>query len=380
MDTYLYLRSGHFRYGTVLHENDDAVPGTNTNSLISESLGAGTYTIEATTYSADQASAFTLTISGPSGDGEEETGPETGTDQCITPITGDGTIEGTWTSGCRSQVSSRGYARYYSFDLARESDVTIDLMSSMDTYLYLRSGNTRSGTGLHENDDVEPEVDTDSRISQMLAAGTYTIEATTYNTGTAGTFTLSLVGLGGTSPGEGEQLPVSDPCSRTVHSDGTFPGTWAAGYQSQVTGRGYARFYTFTLARESEVTIDLEFGVDPYLYLRGGPVRTGAALAYNDDVEPTVDTDSQIVETLAAGTYTIEATTYYPATAGAFTLIIRGLASVSAGNPGTEPQDTCDDTLDGDGVTAGTWSSGCRSSVAQRGYARYYSFTLALES
>ena len=108
-------------------------------------------------------------------------------------------MDGTWGSECESQVQGRGYARYYSFTLAQESAVTIDLTSSVDPYLYLRSGDARYGTILHENDDVAPGTDTNSRIIATLEAGTYTIEATTYAAGQAGTFTLTVAGLGGTA-------------------------------------------------------------------------------------------------------------------------------------------------------------------------------------
>ena len=83
--------------------------------------------------------------------------------------------------------------------------MTIDLESSdADTYLYLRSGSARSGTALYENDDVESG-NRNSRIEATLSAGSYTIEATTYNPDTAGSFTLRVSGLGGTetTPGTG---------------------------------------------------------------------------------------------------------------------------------------------------------------------------------
>ena len=88
-------------------------------------------------------------------------------------------------------MSGRGYARYYSFTLTESAEVTIDLTSNVDTYLYLREGSTTSGTALHDNDDIESG-NTDSRIVATLAAGTYTIEATTYNEATTGSFTLSV--------------------------------------------------------------------------------------------------------------------------------------------------------------------------------------------
>ena len=88
------------------------------------------------------------------------------------------------------------YARYYTFTLTQDSAVTIDLQSSLDTYLFLREEEARSGDFLHENDDVDRDGrDYDSRIVAMLAARTYTIEATTYNAAQAGSFTLTVTGL-----------------------------------------------------------------------------------------------------------------------------------------------------------------------------------------
>ena len=44
-------------------------------------------------------------------------------------------------------------ASYYTFTLAESADVTITAESGVDTYLYLREGDGRDGTVLHENDD-----------------------------------------------------------------------------------------------------------------------------------------------------------------------------------------------------------------------------------
>ena len=255
--------------------------------------------------------------------------PPVGLDGCEQMVTDDGAVDGQWASGCQSEVSGRGYARYYSFTLAQQSQVTIDLESSEDTYLYLRTGDAISGTAFHENDDVVPGLDTDSRIVAMLAAGTYTIEATTYNAGEAGRCTLTISGLGGGTTEPGTGTDQTDSCGATISSDGATPGTWASGCQSQVTRRGYARYYSFTLAQQSQATIDLESSVDPYLYLRSGDSRSGTVLHENDDVVPGSDTDSRIVATLAAGSYTIEATTYNAGEAGSFTLTISGLGGGS---------------------------------------------------
>ena len=330
MDTYLYLRPGDARSGDALHENDDiASGGVNLNSRIGVTLAAGTYTIEATTYGGGQSGTFTLTFTGLDGNGEDEMETEPGnegTDNCAaTAITTDGATTGSWASDCQSQQRSMSYARYYTFTLAQESAVTIDLTSDVDTYLYLRPGDARSGDALHENDDIASGgVNLNSRIGVTLAAGTYTIEATTYAAGSTGAFTLTISGLGGGTD-DGDETET-DQCGSTISADGSVGGSWAADCQSQVSGRGYARYYTFTLEEASQVTIELVSSVDPYLYLRQGEARSGDAEHENDDIESGgVNLNSRISETLEARTYTIEATTYNPTTAGSFTLTISGL-------------------------------------------------------
>ena len=167
---------------------------------------------------------------------------------------------------------------------------------------------------------------------ETLAAGTYTIEATTYGTGETGSFTLAVAGLGttGTTPPGPEP---TDQCGQTLTGDGAVTGQWAEGCDSQASGRGYARYYAFTLGSESAVTITLESqDADTYLYLRAGEARSGEFLYQNDDDGGT--TRSTIQETLAAGTYTIEATTYGTGETGSFTLTVSGLSATAPTPPG----------------------------------------------
>ena len=323
LDTYLYVRRGDARAGGFLYENDDVDRlGGDFDSQISETLAAGSYTIEATTFGAGQLGSFTLAISGLD---EPTTAPGTG-DDCGETISGDGATPGTWTSACRSSEAGRGYARYYSFTLDQESQVTIDLESDLDTYLYVRRGDARAGGFLYENDDVDRlGGDFDSQISETLAAGSYTIEATTFGAGQLGSFTLAISGLDEptTAPGTG------DDCGETISGDGATPGTWTSACRSSEAGRGYARYYSFTLDQESQVTIDLESDLDTYLYVRRGDARAGGFLYENDDVDRLGgDYDSQIRETLGAGSYTIEATTFGADQGGSFTLTISGLGTV----------------------------------------------------
>ena len=208
-DTYLYLLDGHGKGGATLHSNDDtAGGGVNLNSRLSVTLQPGDYTIEATTYGPETSGAFTLTTAGlgqaeaPAPDPQPEPAPdpEPEVDACVESVDADGTVEGRWDDSCLSErvaLSGVGerYARFYTFTLDESADVTITLESDEDTYLYLLSGRGRSGTVLYEEDDIVFGVDTDSRLSENLQAGDYTVEATTYYAQRDGDFTLKIEGL-----------------------------------------------------------------------------------------------------------------------------------------------------------------------------------------
>ena len=152
----------------------------------------------------------------------------TPTDPCGVAVTGDGTLPGEWAEGCESEVSGRGYARYFSFTLAEASEVTITLESDTDTFLYLREDSDRSGAALHENDDLESG-NINSRIQESLAAGSYTVEATTYDEGQEDSFTLTFAGLGtaAVSPGPpaaGDCVVDLGPVTEEVRQSGQWTG------------------------------------------------------------------------------------------------------------------------------------------------------------
>ena len=127
------------------------------------------------------------------------------TDACVTPITGNGVITASWISTCQSTNrpidpdrpdDGTYYARHYTFDLSAPSSVSITLESSEDTFLYLLLGKGETGSVAHFNDDIDYPVNSNSRIEQPLEAGSYTIEATTYDSGVVDSdFTLTLIGI-----------------------------------------------------------------------------------------------------------------------------------------------------------------------------------------
>ena len=126
--------------------------------------------------------------------------PEPEEDTCVESLEADGITEGIWDDSCvsaRAALSGTGdrHTRFYTFTLDEASDVTIALSSDEDTYLYLLAGHGRDGEVLYEEDDIDYPSNTNSRLSEALKAGDYTIEATTYLARTKGDFSLAIEGL-----------------------------------------------------------------------------------------------------------------------------------------------------------------------------------------
>ena len=113
---------------------------------------------------------------------------------CHDPINASGATSGAWSSSCKSAVDGNKHSRYYSISVPQQTTVTIGLSSTVDAFLNVRKGyNAQKGAVLHQDDNSGSG--TDARISETLAAGRYTIEATTASDGETGTFTLNLAGL-----------------------------------------------------------------------------------------------------------------------------------------------------------------------------------------
>ena len=110
-------------------------------------------------------------------------------------ISGTSTNEGSWTDDCvSSNRPGTRYARYFTFELATAAEVTIELVSVTDPYLYLMEGAGTSGAELAKNDDSRDNAlgRYNSRIVYDAAAGTYTAEATTYGSMRTGDFTITI--------------------------------------------------------------------------------------------------------------------------------------------------------------------------------------------
>ena len=143
------------------------------------------------------------------------------------------------------------------------------IQSSVDTYLYLRQGSSRTGdcSGAADDDDCLADDDDsgpgyDSRIEIQVDAGTYTVEATTHDPATTNYFSLTISNSTSTPP---VLLSSSGDCGETV----TLPagalrvdGAWTGDCISSVRPGSYARYYTFSLATAAKITINLTSSPD----------------------------------------------------------------------------------------------------------------------
>ena len=234
-------------------------------------------------------------------------------------------IDDYWEEQCESRNRPNDgeyYARFFTFNLRMEADVTITLESNPDAYLYLLEGDGQRGYVLLEDDDTEG---TNPRIRTTLQAGRYTVEATTYEIGVTGDFRIGVEtdALDGRPP-----ITCVEPIPRVL-SGQTFGLTYYSeglcrSMNRPDDGDYYADYFRVPLKFPARVTVALESDEDGYLFLLDGEGVTGEVLHENDD---TVGTNPQIVADLQPGVYTIEATTYKQGVTGKFRLEIKVISN-----------------------------------------------------
>ncbi len=431
VDTYLYLRSGKDKHsGDALQYDDDS--GGDYNSQIVETLPAGDYTIEATTFHGLQVGSFKLTVAGlptvqavepvvsiTAGSDVTEGGDATFTVTAdpapSSALTVDVTVAqsgdfGASTGSRQVTVPTSGSATH---TVATTNDSTDEADGSITATVDDGSGYTVSSTAgsatvavADDDDPVEPEVSitagsdvteggdatftvtadpapssaltvdvtvaqsgdfgasTGSRQVTVPTSGsaTHTVATTNDSTDEAdGSITVTVDGGSGytvsstagsatVAVADDDDPPVVvDACMSTLSSDGSIDGEWTSVCASVDRTDRYARFFTFSLASQSTVTIDLESSVDTYLALRSGKARkSGNAVQYDDDGGRGYN--SRIVETVQAGDYTIEATTYSRSRTGSFKLTVAGLPTAQAVEPEVSITAGSDVTEGGDAV------------------------------
>ena len=124
---------------------------------------------------------------------------------------------GSWDGSCISEQDAEAprtqgdfNAYYYTFETTADRPVTITLTSSdvNDTFLYVLEDWGTDGDVVDFNDDYEGGDRHSQIVFESLDAGQYTIEATTYNPGATGEFTLTVAMEG--AEGYGSSEPPGD--------------------------------------------------------------------------------------------------------------------------------------------------------------------------
>ena len=233
---------------------------------------------------------------------DDDSGAVRAGDPCVAALSGDGSVSGQWIAGCRSSTRAGRFARFYGFSLDEPSQVRIDLVSSADTFMYLRRGvGQKSGGRVATDDDGGDGYD--SRISRLLAAGDYTIEATTYDPSTAGSFILTVDGIGTQTVVRPDPVVEPDPVVSVE------PG-------SGVTEGGDATFtVTADPAPTASLTVNVavsqsgDFGVSPGSRTVTVPATGTVSLTVATADDSVDEADGSVTATVSVGTgYTASAT------------------------------------------------------------------------
>ena len=191
----------------MIDEDDDG--GSGADSQIIRTLSAGTYTVEATTFLPVVTGNFDVSVS------VFTLPPE----PCVDSIKDNINKSGSWEPSCTSTHRSGSYAKYYTFTLSSSQELTINFQSSTNPFLFQLNSSGRTGTVIASNDDASNSSN-NSQITRTLSAGTYTVEATTFEAGSTGNFTVSVSGTtpSGTCVNSVSFTPLVSPTRVSVYT------------------------------------------------------------------------------------------------------------------------------------------------------------------
>ncbi|MFL6282009.1 MAG: Calx-beta domain-containing protein [Pyrinomonadaceae bacterium] len=171
----------------------DGAEWIDTSATSSSGPGTGSFNVHANTNSGQR--QVTLDVAGQKLIVRQAASPTCGTSTIRVGQTISGSLE---TSDCRSGVPERpdAFMDLYKFAGRAGQQVKIELnaTSGMDTFLYLFSPD---GTIIAANDDITSGTQTNSRIPldgffSLPQTGVYTVEATSFDDGVTGGYTLTL--------------------------------------------------------------------------------------------------------------------------------------------------------------------------------------------
>jgi hypothetical protein len=256
-DAYLYLMDEE---GEIIESDDDGGSGTDSRATVTLPFTGG-YIIEATAWDDEGEGTYTLSLT-------PEAIPVSLV--CSTISLGQ-TVAGELATIDGSSSNRAGsLADCYTFSSATDERIAISLSSDdFDAYLYLLD---TDGEVLDFDDDGGSG--TDSRIGgfNLVASTLYTIEATAFDEGETGSFTLSLTQV---------SLTPSTDCSLIVIGDLVQATLDVGDGESRNQSDSYADCYTFSGSAGDQVDISMSSDdFDTVVYLSN---EEGEVLADDDD-------------------------------------------------------------------------------------------------
>ncbi|MBL4827038.1 MAG: hypothetical protein JKY66_04880, partial [Spongiibacteraceae bacterium] len=260
-------------------------------------------------------------------------------------------------------------AKYFTSTLNQETDISIDVDTTVNTYLYLLQGTGEFAIPYQEFDEQQ--------VNTTLAAGNYTIEVTTNSRYAPGQFTISL-----------HSITNNNPCTQTLMFDQVTEGVWSSnceilswdeGNSDPYTGSNpeRANYYSFTLNEATDIrfarvssTSNLIMTLYHYNDFDQVIATTAPSSTWNDP-------SSQMSIRLDAGSYTLEVTRFNQLAIGQYSI----QASIYTSSH-------CDSTITFGTTVQGLLAEGCDSIFRQGSnndpygpqagnyYAKRFEFTL----
>ena len=285
-DTIATLRSPN---GEELEYDDDG--GSGTNSRLAAFLSdSGRYLVEVRSLGGGRGGGYSVALT-------DTADPLAGCSRQVSLAGGrtyerNDTLDGT----CSTVHYPDGeYAVYYGFTLDQGAPVVIEMTSSdVDSWLALRSGMPPGNdVALEENDDGG--VGLDARIERFLAAGRYTIEATTLDAGETGDFTLTLT--------------VGDPNGGVAYERTLAVGS---AYSAAIDSAGDEDVYRIDVADPGVLTVYTTGSTDTFGELLDA---SGSVLESNDDGD---DLNFRLSTRVVADTYYVRVRHYDDEGAGRY--------------------------------------------------------------
>jgi hypothetical protein len=304
-DTVLMLYSGGCP-GTEINCDDDG--GAGLDSLITATLGAGTYWVVVDGYGSGHGGPYTMHL---------DITPRGDTCDTAVPLSlgaGRTTATGSTAGATGDESCGSGPDVWYSFTLSQQELVYLNTHgSSFDTTLALRSGSCGAGTTNCVDDSCEPGY-RPSELLLSLAAGTYYVVVDGFG-GQSGSYVLNV-----------EHLPVGNEGSAVALAAGTSVWSGMTSGSGVVVGscagNGPEDLYYWTQCPTAaggafSATTCFSTGYDTVLYVRSGP--TGEDLACDDDDSGcSYSTRSTISATIPSGfgLFGVYADSYYGGSGG----------------------------------------------------------------